>query len=174
MSVFRKGSNLRDFWLSPEDQADQDGVLDRLVLTMLKSPDWDPDRFSKDNGVDKIRAKILDETLEQYGAHIAQRTHGCVEARLACIRRIEQEWDKQAGKHNNTQWEPHQPINNLQLTSKQKSNARRKIINDRYSSMEREVQINVVNTLSDNDKTRLAVHLALGWYKDYVVPSGAA
>jgi hypothetical protein len=48
------------------------------------------------------------------------------------------------------------------------------MINDKYFSMEREVQINVVNTLSDNDRTRLAVHLALGWYKEKIVQSAAA
>jgi hypothetical protein len=47
-------------------------------------------------------------------------------------------------------------------------------ITNKYRSMEREVQINVVNTLSDNDRARLAVHLALGWYKHNVTPSGAA
>ncbi len=123
--------------------------------------------------MDKIRQKIRDETHGQYGAHIAKNAPGYVEARLACIRRIEKEWDTKAGKHNNTPWEPPKPINNLQLTSKQKSNARTKMINDKYFSMEREVQINVVNTLSDNDRTRLVVHLAVGWYKEKIVQSGA-
>jgi hypothetical protein len=48
------------------------------------------------------------------------------------------------------------------------------MINDKYFSMGREVQMNVVKTLSDNDRTRLAAHLALGWYKEEIVQSGAA
>ena len=140
---------------------------------MLKSSNWDPARFSKDNGVDKIREKIRVETLGQYGAHIGNRTPGATQARLDRIRKIQENWDKQAGTHT-TQWEPTRPHNHSQLTKDQRSNARKRMINDKYFSMEREVQINVVNTLSDNDRTRLAVHLALGWYKEKIVQSGAA
>jgi len=46
------------FSLAQLSANDQDGVLDRLVLTMLKSSDWDPNRFSTNNRVDKIREKI--------------------------------------------------------------------------------------------------------------------
>ena len=81
---------------------------------------------------------------------------------------------KKQGYTTTPRGNPPEPINNLQLTSKQKSNARRQMINVKYVSMEREVQINVVNTISDTDKTRLAVHLALGWYKEKIVQSGAA
>jgi hypothetical protein len=144
------------------------------MLSTLRSSDWDPTRFGRVNGVDNLRQKITDGTHGQYGAHIASSKCGRVEARLAFVRRVEKEWDKKAGIHNNTPWQPPEPINNLQLTSKQKSNARRQMINVKYVSMEREVQINVVNTISDTDKTRLAVHLALGWYKEKIVQSGAA
>ena len=48
-----------------------DGDFDELVLEMLTSSDWDADRFSKNNGVDKIRERIRDQTNLQYGAHIA-------------------------------------------------------------------------------------------------------
>jgi hypothetical protein len=84
---------------------------------------------------------------------------------LTAFQKIQKDWDKQAGKHNNTPWEPPIPLNNLPLTNNQRASAKRKTINGKYSSMQREVQINVVNTLSDNDRTRLAVHLALTWYK---------
>jgi hypothetical protein len=55
----------------------------------------------------------------------------------------------------------------------QRVNAKRAIITKKYKSMEREVQMNVVNTLSHNDRARLAVHLALVWHNS-VVQSGAA
>jgi hypothetical protein len=140
---------------------------------MLKSPDWDSDRFSKNNGVDKIREKIRDETLKQYGAHIGSRDSGATTKRLDRIRKIQENWDKQAGTHT-TQWEPTRPHNHSQLTRDQRGKARRRMISDKYFSMEREVQINVVKTLSVNDRTRLAAHLALRWYRDKIVQSGAA
>jgi hypothetical protein len=132
---------------------------------MLKSPDWDPDRFSKNNGVDKIREKIHNETQKQYGAHINHGAAGYTQLRLDRIRKIQKEWDTQAGTNNNTQWNPPPPLNDGALTKHQRSNAKVATINNKYKSMEREVQMKVVNTLSDNDRARLAVHLALGWYK---------
>jgi hypothetical protein len=140
---------------------------------MLKSSNWDPARFSKDNGVDKIREKIRDETLKQYGAHIGSKDSGATQKRLDRIRKIQENWDKQAGTHT-TQWEPTRPHNHSQLTRDQRGKARRRMISDKYFSMEREVQINVVKTLSVNDRTRLAAHLALRWYRDKIVQSGAA
>jgi hypothetical protein len=162
------------FSLAELSANDQDDVLDRLVLTMLKSSDWDPNRFSKDNGVDKIREKIHKETQEQYGAHIGNRAPGASQLRLDRIRKIQKEWDTQAGTHNHTQWEPPPLLNNHALTKSQRANAKAAIITNKYRSMEREVQMNVVNTLSDNDRARLAVHHALGWYQNSVKPSGAA
>jgi hypothetical protein len=162
------------FSLAELSANDQDGVFDRLVLTMLESPSWDPTRFSQDNGVDKIREKIHHETQEQYGAHIGNRAHGVTQLRLDRIRKIQKEWDTQAGTHNNTEWEPPPLLTDHALTKSQRSAARIATITNKYKSMEREVQMNVVNTLSDNDRARLAVHLALGWYKKNVPPSGAA
>ena len=161
------------FSLAELSANDQDGVFDRLVLTMLKSPDWDPDRFSKNNGVDKIREKIHNETQKQYGAHINHGAAGYTQLRLDRIRKIQKEWDTQAGTHNNTQWVPPKPLNGDALTWMQRVNAKRAIITKKYKSMEREVQMNVVNTLSHNDRARLAVHLALVWHNS-VVQSGAA
>jgi hypothetical protein len=152
------------FSLGDLSASDQDGVLDGLVLTMLKSPDWDPDRFSKNNGVDKIREKIRNETAGQYGAHITNGAPGATQLRLDRIRKIQKEWDTQAGTRNNTQWVPPKPLNDDALTRRQMADAKRAMITKKYKSMEREVQMNVVNTLSDNDRARLAVHLALGWY----------
>jgi hypothetical protein len=154
---------------------DQDDVFGGLVRTMLNVTisDWDPTRFGKSNGVDKIREKIRDETLKQYGAHIGSRDSGATQKRLDRIRKIQEKWDTQAETHNNTTWEPPRPHNHLQLTKTHRGNARKKMINDKSSSMVREVQMNVVKTLSDKDRTRLAAHLALGWYKEEIVQSGA-
>ena len=41
-------------------------------------------------------------------------------------------------------------------------------------SMEREVKIKVVNTIPVDDRARLAVHLAMQWYYNESVRSGAA
>jgi hypothetical protein len=161
------------FSLAQLSANDQDGVLDRLVLTMLKSSDWDPNRFSKDNGVDKIRAKIRDETLEQYGAHIGSRAPGATQLRLDRIRKIQKELDTQAGTNNNTQWNPPPPLNDGTLTKGQRACARAATINNKYKSMEREVQINVVNNLSVDDQVRLEFHVAMVWYNSRV-SSGAA
>jgi hypothetical protein len=131
---------------------------------MLTNSDWDADRFSKHNGVDEIRKKIHDETLLQYGAHIATSAPQHVTARLHCIQKIQKEWDTKEGKHNNTPWEPPRPLNYHQLTKDQRTNAK-KMINDKYTSMKQEVQINVVNNISVDNRARLAVHLAMTWYK---------
>jgi hypothetical protein len=162
------------FSLAELSANDQDGVFDRLVLTMLESPSWHPARFSQDNGVDEIREKIHHETQEQCGAHIGNRAPDATQLRLDRIRKIQKEWDTQAGTHNNTQWEPPPLLTDHALTKRQRSAAREATITNKYRSMEREVQMNVVNTLSDNDRARLAVHLALGWYQNSVKPSGAA
>ena len=42
-------------------------------------------------------------------------------------------------------------------------------IDSKYSSKTKEIQINVVNELSDNERARLAAHLALVWYNQRVV-----
>ncbi len=172
--VAAKGHTPLLFSLPELSANDQDGVFDGLVRTMLKSSYWDPVRFSKDNGVDTIREKIRVETAGQCGAYKVRDAPGATQARLDRIRKIQEKWDTQAETHNNTTWEPPRPHNHLQLTKTQRGNARKKMINDKYSSMVREVQMNVVKTLSDNDRTRLAAHLALGWYKAEIVQSGAA
>jgi hypothetical protein len=82
---------------------------------MLTSSDWNPDRFSKNNGVDKIRKKIRDETFLQYGAHIATTAPGYMAARLECIQKIQKEWDTKTRTHH-TPWEPPKPNNYPQLT----------------------------------------------------------
>jgi hypothetical protein len=155
---------------------DQDGVFDGLVRTMLNVTRscWAPYQFSKSNGVDKIRQTIHDETLEQYGVHIGNREPGATQKRLDCIRKIQAKWDKQAGTHSNTPWQPPRPHNHSQLKRAQQSYARRAMISDKYNSMKREVQINVVKTLSDTDRTRLAVHLALVWYAERVRSAAAS
>ena len=140
-----------------------DGVFDDLVLTMLTISDWDATRFSKQNGVDKIRKKIRDETLLQYGAHIALSAPGYLAARLECIRKIQEKWDSKTGTHH-TPWEPPQPNNSPQLTTTQRSNARKQAITDKYLSMKREVQISVVNTIPVGDRARLEVNLAMTWH----------
>ena len=173
--VAASGSGGLLFSLPQLSANDQDGVFGGLVRTMLNVTisDWDPTRFGKSNGVDKIREKIRDETLKQYGAHIGSNDSGATQKRLDRIRKIQENWDKQAGTHT-TQWEPTRPHNHSQLTRRQRDKARRRMISDKYFSMEREVQVSVVKTLSDNDRTRLAAHLALGWYRDKIVQSGAA
>jgi hypothetical protein len=140
-----------------------DGVFDNLVLAMLTSSDWDADRFSKNNGVDKISETIRDQTFLQYGAHIATTAPNYKAQRLACIRQIQKKWDTQTGTRH-IPWEPPKPDNYLQLTKTQKSNARKREINDKYQSMKREVQISVVTTFPVEDRARLAVTLALNWY----------
>jgi len=140
-----------------------DGVFDDLVLTMLTSSDWDADRFSKNNGVDKIRETIHDQTILQYGAHVAISAPGFMAARLECIRKIQEKWDSKTGTHH-TPWEPPQPNNSPQLTTTQRSNATKQAITDKYLSMKREVQISVVNTIPVDDRARLAVTLAMRWY----------
>jgi len=42
-------------------------------------------------------------------------------------------------------------------------------IDAKYNSMKKEIQINVVKELSDNERARLAAHLALVWYNQRVV-----
>jgi hypothetical protein len=130
---------------------------------MLTSSDWNPDRFSKNNGVDKIRKKIRDETLLQYGAHIALSAPGYLAARLECIRKIQKKWDTKTGTPH-TPWEPPKPNNCPQLTTTQWRNAKKQAINHKYLSMKREVQISVVNTIPVDDRARLAVTLAMRWY----------
>ena len=154
---------------------DPDGDFDGLVLKMLTSSDWDPNRFNKLNGVDKIRKKIDTETLRQYGSHIATTEPGYLAATLDRIRKIQKEWDTVAkeGKHKHTPWEPPKTPNHLQLTKSQGDSARKKTIDDKYKSMEREVQINVVNNLSVDDQVRLEFHVAMVWYNSRV-SSGAA
>jgi len=124
-------------------------------------------KTKKDKNTDLVTF-ICNETQKQYGAHIGNRAAGATQLRLDRIREIQKEWDTQAGTHNNTQWEPPPHLNDDALTPRQRVNAKVAAITNKYKSIEREVQMNVVNTLSDNDRARLAVHLALGWYKRYV------
>jgi hypothetical protein len=141
-----------------------DGDFDELVLEMLTSSDWDADRFSKNNGVDKIRERIRDQTNLQYGAHIATNAPNSKAQRLARIRQIQKTWDTKTGTPH-TPWEPSKPTNYLQLTPDQRKTARTREINEKYASMKREVQSSVVNTFPVEDRARLAVTLALNWYK---------
>ncbi len=85
-------------------------------------------------------------------------------ARLDCIRKIQKEWDTKQGKHQHIPWEPPKPINDSQLTTVQRANAKQQTINDKYMSMKREVQISVMNNMSVDTRARLAVHLAMSWY----------
>ena len=130
---------------------------------MLTSSDWNPDRFSKNNGVDKIRERIRDQTNLQYGAHIATNAPNSKAQRLARIRQIQKTWDTKTGTPH-TPWEPPKPNNCPQLTTTQWRNAKKQAINHKYLSMKREVQISVVNTIPVGDRARLAVNLAMTWH----------
>ena len=129
-----------------------DGDFDELVLEMLTSSDWDADRFSKNNGVDKIRERIRDQTNLQYGAHIATTAPNSRARRLERIRQIQ------------PTLEPSRPQNYSQLSRNQQKIEKKRAISEKYASLKREVQGSVVNTFSVEDRARLAVALALGWY----------
>jgi hypothetical protein len=126
--------------------------FDVLVLEMLTSSDWDGERFVQNNGVDRIREIICDQTNLQYGAHIATTAPNSRARRLERIRQIQ------------PTLEPSRPQNYSQLSRNQQKIEKKRAISEKYASLKREVQGSVVNTFSVEDRARLAVALALGWY----------
>jgi hypothetical protein len=89
---------------------------------------------------------------------------------LFAFRRYKKNGTQKKGNTNT----PPNTLNYPQLTKDQRNTARKKTINDKYMSMEREVKIKVVNTIPVDDRARLAVHLAMQWYYNESVRSGAA
>jgi len=141
--------------ISLPDLRAKDAAIVRLARTeMLKTSDWDANRFGKHRGVKTIRETIHRETRFQYCDYIPNSAPGVQAARLACIRKLHPGWDPSTVH-------PHSALD------------RRKMISDKYTSMEQEAQINVVNDISTRDRVVLAVHLALIWYHKYG-QSGAA
>jgi hypothetical protein len=110
--------------------------------------------------VDKIRVTICRKTADQYGSHIPISATEYKKPRLACIRRVQKEWDEEKGKHAGTPWEPLKHPNFHLLTKTQKANGKRAAIDAMYNSLKKEIQINVVIELTDNE---LALRLILPW-----------
>jgi hypothetical protein len=127
-----------------------DGDFDEHVLKMLTRSDWNNVRFEQTNGVDRIREIICDQTNLQYGDHIATTAQNSMTRRRERIRQIQPTWE---------------PKNYCELSNSQRKIETKRAISQKYVSLKREVQGSVVNSLSVEDRAKLAVALALGWYR---------
>ena len=144
------------FSLADLCQNDQDGVFDRRILTMLTSSSWSPKAI---NGVNNIRETIHRETVNQFGPHIATSAPGCLAARLIAFGGYKKNGQLKQGNTPTPSGNPSNIPMHL-LKKSQRDATRKKTIYDKYYSMEREVQINVVSDLPVDE---LAAHLALTW-----------
>jgi len=67
--------------------------------------------------VDKIRETICRKTDDQCGPHIATSATGYQAIKLACIRKVQKEWDEKKRKPASIPWEPPKPLNFHLLTA---------------------------------------------------------
>lgn len=100
--------------------------------------------------------RICRKTDDLFGSHIGRSAPGRSTARLACIRKVQKEWDEKQRKPAGIPWKP--PTPNFHL--KWKTSCDR----CQVQLLEKRIQINVVKELSDNERARLAAHLALVWH----------
>ena len=79
--------------ISLPDLRAKDAAIVRLARTeMLKTSDWDANRFGKHRGVKTIRETIHRETRFQYGDYIPSSASGFWEARLVFIQTLHPGW----------------------------------------------------------------------------------
>jgi hypothetical protein len=98
-----------------------------------------------------VRRFIVRRVSNTVCDYIPNAAPGVQTARLACIRKLHPGWDPSTVH-------PHG------AGARRPDRVRRQNIADKYASMGREYQIQVVNGISSRDRAVLAVHLALTWY----------
>jgi len=122
---------------------------------------------------DKCRLWYVGTILvaDQYGSHIPQSATGYTRRRnLLAFGEYRKNETKKKGNIQAPQCgNPPNPPTSTFSRAHRSQMKKKAAIDSKYSSKTKEIQINVVNELSDNERTRLAAHLALVWYNQRVV-----